>query len=142
MNTNKGAQHYAQMKKQTGIEDANPHQLIGMLYQGALDNLQQSLGCIERNDYEGRGKHIGRVITIVGGLQGFLDHEKGGELSQNLDRLYEYMTVRLYEASREHSKGPVEEVIRLIKEIKQGWDGIEGQAQQLFSQNQTSSAGS
>jgi flagellar protein FliS len=134
MNSNKGAQQYAQMKKQTGVEGANPHQLIGMLYQGALDNLQQALGCIDRNDYEGRGRHLGRVITILGGLQGFLDHEKGGDISQNLDSLYEYMSVRLYDASRDHAKQPVEEVIKLLREVKEGWDGIAVEAQQLYSQ--------
>jgi len=134
MNMKKGAQQYAQMNKQTGIEGANPHQLIGMLYQGALDNLQQALGCIDRNDFEGRGRHLGRVITILGGLQGFLDHEKGGDISKNLDNLYEYMTVRLYDASREKTREPVEEVIKLMREIKEGWDGIAQQAQELFTE--------
>lgn len=135
MNKTHGAQHYAQMKKQTGIEDANPHELIGLLYQGALDNLQQAIGCIDRNDFEGRGQHLGRVITILGGLQGFLDHEKGGDLSQNLDRLYEYMSVRLYDASKNHAIEPVEEVIGLLKEIKEGWDGISEQAKQIYAAN-------
>ncbi|MGB3622367.1 MAG: flagellar export chaperone FliS [Ketobacter sp.] len=135
MNMRTGAQQYAKMNKQTGVEEANPHQLIGMLYQGALDSLQQSLGCIDRNDIEGRGKHVGRAITIIGGLQGFLDHEKGGELSQNLDRLYDYMTVRLFDAGREHSKVPVQEVIGLLREIKEGWDGIGDQAKEIFSQS-------
>ena len=94
MNVAKGAQQYAQMNKQTGVESANPHQLIGMLYQGALDNLQQAIGCIDRDDFEGRGRHLGRVITILGGLQGFLDHEKGGEIAKNLDSLYDYMRDR------------------------------------------------
>ena len=134
MNMKKGAQQYAQMNKQTGVEGANPHQLIGMLYQGALDNLQQALGCIDRKDFEGRGRHLGRVITILGGLQSFLDHEKGGEISRNLDSLYEYMTVRLYDASREKTREPVEEVIKLIREVKEGWDGIADQAQEIYSQ--------
>ncbi|AUM11638.1 flagellar export chaperone FliS [Ketobacter alkanivorans] len=138
MNMKKGAQQYAQMNKQTGIEGANPHQLIGMLYQGALDSLQQALGCIDRKDFEGRGRHLGRVITILGGLQSFLDHEKGGDISKNLDNLYEYMTVRLYDASREKTREPVEEVIKLMREVKDGWDGIAQQAQEIFSeQNQT-----
>ncbi|MAR92446.1 MAG: flagellar export chaperone FliS [Pseudomonadota bacterium] len=141
MNVNKGAQQYAQMKKQTGVEGANPHQLIGMLYQGALDNLQQALGCIERNDYEGRGRHLGRTITILGGLQSFLDHDKGGDIARNLDGLYDYMTVRLYDASREHSKAPVEEVIRLLREVKTGWDGIADQAQQIYAQGSEPVAG-
>ena len=124
MNMNKGAQQYAQMKKQTGVEGANPHQLIGMLYQGALDNLQQALGCIERKDFEGRGKHLGRVITILGGLQSFLDHEKGGDISKNLDSLYEYMTYRLMEANLNNEINLLNEVHALLSEIKSGWDAI------------------
>ncbi|MCG8537911.1 MAG: flagellar export chaperone FliS [Pseudomonadales bacterium] len=141
MNMNKGAQQYAQMKKQTGVEGANPHQLIGMLYQGALDNLQQALGCIERKDFEGRGKHLGRVITILGGLQSFLDHEKGGDISKNLDSLYEYMSVRLYDASMNKSAEPVEEVIKLLREVKAGWDGIAQQAAEIYNQDASPVAG-
>ena len=43
------------------------------------------------------------------------------------------MSVRLYDASREHSKAPVEEVIGLLKEIKAGWDGIADQAREIYS---------
>ena len=132
MNMSKGAQQYAKVNRSTAVEDANPHQLIQMLYQGILDSLQQALGLIERKDFEAKGKAIGRAITIVGGLQGFLDHEKGGEIAKNLDGLYDYMTVRLYEASRENSQDKVREVIELVREIKAGWDGISDEATRIF----------
>ena len=51
MNMSKGAQQYAKLNKSTAVEEATPHQLIQMLYQGALDNLQQSIGHMERKDY-------------------------------------------------------------------------------------------
>ena len=135
MNTNKAAQQYANVKKSTAVEDANPHQLIQMLYQGALDSLQQSIGCIERREFEQKGKLIGRAISILGGLQSVLDHDKGGEISRNLDRLYDYMAVRLYEATRENSIEKVREVISLLKEVKSGWDGIADEASRIFSES-------
>lgn len=134
MNISKGAQQYAKLNKSTAVEQANPHQLIQMLYQGALDSLQQSLGHIERKEYEAKGKTIGRAITIIGGLQGFLDHEKGGDLSRNLDSLYDYMSVRLFEATRENDQAKVREVIGLLREIKAGWDGIAEEAARMFEQ--------
>lgn len=134
MNISKGAQQYAKLNKSTAVEQANPHQLIQMLYQGALDSLQQSLGHIERKEFEAKGKTIGRAITIIGGLQGFLDHEKGGDLSRNLDSLYDYMSVRLFEATRENDQAKVREVIGLLREIKAGWDGIAEEAARLFEQ--------
>lgn len=135
MNISKGAQQYAKLNKSTAIEEANPHQLIQMLYQGALDNLQQSIGHMARNDYESKGKTIGRAINIIGGLQSFLDHEKGGEIAANLNRIYDYMMVRLYEATRDNDQNMVREVIELLKQIKSGWDGISEEANKIFSQS-------
>lgn len=130
----KGAQQYAKMNRSTGVEDANPHQLIQMLYQGALDSLQQGLGHLERKDHEAKGNSIGRAITIIGGLQGMLDHEKGGSLSARLDSLYDYMTVRLFEATRENDADKVREVIALVKEVKAGWDGIAEEASRILAE--------
>lgn len=130
----KGAQQYAKMNRSTGVEEANPHQLIQMLYQGALDNLQQGLGHMERKDYEAKGKCLGRAITIIGGLQGMLDHEKGGNLAERLDSLYDYMTVRLFEATRENDPEKVREVISLVREIKAGWDGIAEEANRILAE--------
>lgn len=134
MNMSKGAQQYAKLNKSTAVEEATPHQLIQMLYQGALDNLQQSIGHMERKDYEAKGNTIGRAISILGGLQGFLDHEKGGDIARNLDSLYDYMMIRLYEATRENSQQKVQEVIGLLKQIKSGWDSIAEEANKLHSQ--------
>lgn len=140
MNMSKGAQQYAKVNRSTGVEDANPHQLIQMLYQGALDSLQQSLGFMERKDYEAKGRVIGRAISIVGGLQGFLDHEKGGEIARNLDSLYNYMTIKLYEATRENNPDKVREVIALLREIKAGWDGIAEEASRIFAESSQQAA--
>jgi flagellar protein FliS len=134
MNMSKGAQQYAKLNKSTAVEEATPHQLIQMLYQGALDNLQQSIGHMERKDYEAKGNTIGRAISILGGLQGFLDHEKGGDIARNLDSLYDYMMIRLYEATRENSQQKVQEVIGLLKQIKSGWDSIAEEANKLHTQ--------
>lgn len=134
MNMSKGAQQYAKVNRSTAVEDANPHQLIQMLYQGVLDNLQQALGFMDRRDFENKGKNVGRAIAIIGGLQGFLDHEKGGDISANLDSLYEYMVLKLYEATSENNQEKVLEVIKLVKEIKAGWDGISEEANRIFSE--------
>jgi len=141
MNRNKAAQEYAKLNRSTALEDANPHQLIQMLFQGALDSMQQAIGSIERSEFEQKGRHIGRAISIIGGLQGVLDHEKGGEISANLDRLYDYMAIRLYEATAENSVAKVREVIDLMKEIKTGWDGIAQEASRIFAEGKQQVAG-
>jgi len=67
---------------------------------------------------------LGRVMEIIQTLQGSLDHSAGGELAQNLDRLYDYMNRRLLEATSQNNLAMIDEVMSLLLEVKQGWDGI------------------
>lgn len=132
MNMNKAINQYAKVNKQTAIEDANPHQLICMLYDGAVDNLTKAKGCLMRKDFAGKGENIGRAITIIGGLQGFLDMDQGGDIAKNLDALYDYMSKRLYEVTRDNDLVVLDEVISLLKEVREGWVGIATEAAQIF----------
>ena len=133
MNMNKALSQYNQVNKQTGVEDKNPHELIMMLYDGALDNLVKAKGCIQRKDFAAKGETLGRAITIIGGLQGFLDMEKGGDVSKNLDALYDYCARRLYEATKENNEDYIDEVIGLIREVRAGWEGIKEEAAQILA---------
>jgi len=53
-----------------------------------------------------------------------MDQNVGGDLAADLDRLYEYMTMRLFEASRHNDVEKLNEVGKLLGEIKLAWDQI------------------
>ncbi|PCJ37034.1 MAG: flagellar export chaperone FliS [Moraxellaceae bacterium] len=133
MYASKAASQYAAVNKQTGVEGASPHQLIQMLYEGAIENLAKAKGCMERKDFAGKGQTLGRAINIVGGLQSFLDKEKGGELAENLDALYDYISRQLFEATMTNDIALVDEAIGLIKKVKEGWEGIKEEADQIHA---------
>ncbi|MDD3609138.1 MAG: flagellar export chaperone FliS [Halothiobacillaceae bacterium] len=118
------AAQYASIDLHARIEDASPHRLIQMLMEGAQQRLAQAHGAIERGDPVVKGEQIGRAIAIIGGLQGSLDIERGGELAANLDELYSYMQRRLLEANRDSSIAAIEEVANLLREVKTAWDAI------------------
>ena len=124
MNDRRAIKQYQSVNTQSGIVDANPHQLIAMLINGALSRLSSAQGCIESKHFEGKGELLGKSIDIISGLQGCLDMESGGQISSNLDALYDYMVRRLTEASVNNNMEIVDEVIALLREIKTGWDGI------------------
>ena len=124
MNSQQAINQYQRVNTQSSIDDASPHQLIAMLINGALSRLSTAKGAIQRQDYAEKGVQLGKSIDIIGGLQSSLDMEAGGDISANLDALYDYMIRRLSEASRNNDMAIVDEVISLLKEIKQGWDGI------------------
>lgn len=124
MSMNNALDSYKVVGNQTGVVDANPHRLIQMLFEGALDRLNMAKGFIEHDNIEARSIYINKAISIIGGLQSSLNNEAGGEIADNLDSLYDYLMRRLYDANRQNSIEMVEEVLVLLKEIKSGWDSI------------------
>lgn len=121
---NKGANQYRQVGATSEVAGADPHRLIQMLMEGALTRMSQAKGMIEIKNHEGKAKLLGRVMDIISTLQSSLDHEQGGDISANLDRLYDYMNRRLLEASSANDTSMIDEVMSLLLEVKSGWDGI------------------
>lgn len=115
---------YQQVGVKAQVDDADPHRLIQMLLQGGLDRIAQAKGAMERDAFAEKGELVGKAISIIGGLRQVLDKNAGGELAENLDSLYEYMTMRLFEASRHNDLEKLNEVGRLLGEIKLAWDQI------------------
>jgi flagellar protein FliS len=119
-----GLQAYQRVNTQTSITDADPHKLIQLLYNGALERINMAKARMQAKDYEGKGKLISKAIEIIGGLRSFLDFEKGGDLAARLEGLYDYMERTLLEASARNSVEKLDEVADLLRAIKEGWDGI------------------
>ncbi|MEY8206041.1 MAG: flagellar export chaperone FliS, partial [Bermanella sp.] len=84
---------------------------------------------------EKKNEKIGQVVEILCSLQESLDHERGGNISVNLERLYDYMTRRLFDANRLNDTDIINEVMGLILEIKAGWEGIRDSYEELNGQN-------
>ena len=115
---------YKTVDLRSAVASASPHQLIAMLYDGALTALANAKGCIARKDIESRAKQLNKANAIVMGLQDFLDVEKGGEIAENLSALYNYIIRGIIQANREQSEEKIQELINLLLELKQGWNGM------------------
>lgn len=124
MNAMAAMRQYQQVGVKAQVTEADPHRLIQMLMQGGLDRIAQAKGAMEREAFAEKGVLIGKAISIIGGLRDALDQDVGGELAANLDRLYEFMTMRLFEASRHNDVDKLNEVGKLLGEIKLAWDQI------------------
>ena len=129
----RGAKQYQSVSVETSIMDADPHRLIQLLIDGALARMSAAKGHIERNEIEQRNNMINKAIKIISGLQESLNME-AGEIAENLERLYDYMSRRLFEANLKNDVEIVDEVITLMTEIKSAWDGIRDEALQLSAQ--------
>ena len=115
---------YSKVGVASGVEQANPHRLIQMLMDGAIEKVAKAKGYMERKDIAKKGSHISWAISIIDGLRASLDKANGGDIADNLDDLYDYMIRRLMRANLENNADLLDEVISLLRSIKSAWDGI------------------
>ncbi len=115
---------YSQVGVHSGVAAATPHRLIQMLMEGALEKIAGAKGAMGRGDVPAKGAQISWAISIIDGLRMSLDMEAGGDIADNLNRLYDYMTRRLLEANLKNEAAYLDEVANLLKEIKSAWDSI------------------
>jgi flagellar protein FliS len=117
---------YRKVGINSGVQDADPHRLVQMLFQGAIDGLNAAQGQLNNGDVPGKGASIGRVIKILWGLREGLNFD-AGDVAQNLDALYDYMIERLAQANAQNDAAALDEVRSLILPIKSAWDEIRGE---------------
>ncbi|MFC5524794.1 flagellar export chaperone FliS [Rhodanobacter ginsengisoli] len=115
---------YQQNSIRGGIEDADPHQLVGMLLDGAIERVVQARGHMVHGNVAAKGSSISRALAIVGELRNSLDHKADRVISQRLDSLYEYVSRRLLFAQLNNDPEALDEVARLLTPIRDGWHGI------------------
>ena len=119
------ANAYRQVGAHSGVENASPHALIQMLFEGLFQSLNAARGAMERGEIEEKGRHLGKAVRILQeGLAAGLDLDKGGELAGNLKLLYDYSVKQLTHANVHNDVGLVEEVIGVLQPVAQGWKEI------------------
>lgn len=126
------ADAYKTVGVETGVSTASPHQLIVMLYDGALMALSKAAAAFESGQIAVRGESISKAIEIIdNGLRASLDMKAGdGELSARLAALYEYMCDRLLYANLQANPAPVKEVMGLLGSLREAWVQIDPARQQ------------
>ncbi len=120
-----GAHAYRQMSVDTDALAANPHQLIVMLFDGALRSIDTAAAHMQAGDIEGKGRSITKAIDIVGsGLAASLDMKQGGEIAAGLASLYDYVIRQLVTANARHDEAALAEARRLLAQMRQNWVDI------------------
>lgn len=116
---------YESVGRETGVTSADPHQLIVMLFDGALLCVAAAEQHMRNKQIAAKGENISKAISIIAnGLKASLNIEVGGELAQRLSALYEYMCQRLLQANLHNDGGALQEVHKLLGELKGAWEQI------------------
>jgi flagellar secretion chaperone FliS len=107
--------------QQTAIATQSKGRLIVMLYDGAVKFLKLAIKELEAENYAAKGQYINRAQDIINELNAVLDMEAGGEIAENLRKLYLFMGRHLNQANVKRDPQMIREVIGLLEELNQGW---------------------
>ena len=110
--------------KESSVSTQTRGRLIVLLYEGAVKFLRQAIKAIEAGDYAAKGQYIGRAQAIITELDSCLNTEAGGEIADNLRRLYDFMRRHLDEANMHRDRERIREVITCMEDLLEGWKAI------------------
>jgi flagellar protein FliS len=113
---------------QTQVQSRTPLELVVMLYDGAIRFTTEARAAIVVRDVARRGNAVSRAMAILSELQSTLDLEKGGEIAVNLDKLYTFVRDRLVDASVKQDVRPLDEALKVLTTLREGWSGISSSA--------------
>lgn len=132
MYTNNGYNAYTAVLLDSQIAGATPHQLIVLLYDGAINAMRRAEIYFQSGNIARRGEMISRAINIIdNGLRAGLDHEKGGQIAAELESLYEYISRTLLEANLNKSGENLPHLISLMTEMQETWQAINPENKQV-----------
>ncbi|KAF1081493.1 MAG: Flagellar biosynthesis protein FliS [Candidatus Rifleibacterium amylolyticum] len=120
MNTNPYSKNTAY--KKTQVETASPEALILMLYDGAIKFMCQAEVAFEEQNIEQISNLLLRIQAIFAELMTALDKEKGGEIADNLERLYVFFLEKLGDANVRKDPAPMLEIKPLVQNLRNTWE--------------------
>jgi flagellar secretion chaperone FliS len=111
-----------QTYRELQLRTADPGTVLLMLYQGAIDALNQAIMHLSARDFAQKGACLLRAHDIITQFVVSLDHKTGGEITQNLERLYGYMLDQILLGNVNNDPKALETVASLLSTLKTGWE--------------------
>jgi flagellar secretion chaperone FliS len=119
---------YSSASAHGGVAAADPHRLIIMLMDGALERIATARGCMARGAHGEKAQLLNRAVSIIGELRSSLDPQRGGKIAENLGELYDYMCRKLLKATTDNRVELLDEVSGLLQQIRGAWAAIPQEA--------------
>lgn len=106
------------------IQGASPEQLVAMLLEGGQRFIGLTLHAMKARDLPGQARYVGRTADIVQALKERLNREAGGELVDNLDRIYDWWMNELFDGAQNNQPRRLELVSTQMSELKETWEEL------------------
>lgn len=107
--------------KTTAVQSASREKLLLMLYEGAIKFTKKAIIATENNDIPGRCENISKAYDIILELMNTLDFKVGGEVAENLEQLYMFITDELTRANITGKVDHLNNVLKILNTLHEGW---------------------
>ena len=126
MATKKILDAYKNANREAVVESDDPQALIMLLLDELLRAMRGYVSVVSNNDSQEMRKNdqFTRALTMLYGLQSCLNFDEGGEIAENLFKLYEYARVQLLHASATGETTGMSAAISAIGDIREAWSMI------------------
>ncbi len=122
------ASTYSNIHLETGVQGADPHQLVTMLLDGAIGAIAGAVNALERGDTAAKCKAVSKAASIIDeGLRGALDMHAGGQLAATLYDLYSCVLLRLTQANVSNDAAMLRRCSELLAPTRDAWNAIKPQ---------------
>lgn len=118
MESAKGTQAY----QINDVATSTQVRLILMMYDGAIRFINMAMEAMDRNDIARKGKYIQKSRDVINELMVALDTDRGGEVTRNLERLYQFALRQLTLANIKNDREALGSVLRVLTPLREGWE--------------------
>ena len=115
---------YKAVKRVSMVEGTTPHQLISLLYDGALSQITMARQHLANNNRQKLHDSVDKAIAIVQELQASLRDYKTVELAGNLYELYAYIVKTLIDAKTSSDDTRFANCSELLGILRESWQDI------------------
>ncbi len=103
------------------ILEAGGCRLVVLLYESALQSIEEARRHLGRGEIRERSRAITRASEVLNELALAVDHDTGGELGKSLVELYDYVQSLLLKANAEQVEDPLKEAGSLLETLLEAW---------------------
>ena len=123
MNYDKMLDAYSNSEKKAVIEAEDSHAMVLLLFDELIKTARifsQNIK-IKNGNQEVKSENMSKALTIIYALQSSLDFERGGEIAENLYRLYEYTREQILIDNKSNEAAGVLVAISSLEDIREAW---------------------
>ena len=123
MNYSKMLDAYSNSEKKAVIEAEDSHAMVLLLFDELIKTARifsQNIK-IKNGNQEVKSENMSKALTIIYALQSSLDFERGGEIAENLYRLYEYTREQILIDNKSNEAAGVLVAISSLEDIREAW---------------------